>query len=121
MGMNKKEKLYVEQLEKELALFKANKTTQETLPDVPPPSGGVFGELTKGWLFNAYSKMVNKACSSYVSHNPHRDDKTSSQNPVHLYSTELLATKAMRYQVELHWLQELAKIDTRISKLEQGE
>ncbi len=120
MSMNKKEKLYVEQLEKELALFKADKITQEILPDVPPPSGG-FGELTKGWLFNSYNKMVNKACSSCVGHNPHMDDKTSSQNPVHLYSTELLATKAMRYQVELQWLQELAKIDARIFKLEQGE
>ena len=122
MAMNKKEKAYVATLEEYLRENKAllsasvNQGQPKPLPDVPPPD--TFQGLTKGYMYNAYARTVNRACSSSVSHSSHRDDKTNSQRPMHLYSTEALALKAMRYDVEQMWLKEIAKIDKQLKELE---
>jgi hypothetical protein len=124
--MNKKEKLHVESLENKIHVLKrtidvmlADRTTKEVLPDLGYPIN--ISEIVKGYSFNVYTGKVSKSCSSVISHNLHRDDKTQSQNPICQYSTELLAYQGLRYEVEQKWLQQLAGIDKMIYKLEQGE
>ena len=114
MVMNKKEKKLVESLKVLLAL----RRTEEVLPDVDPPSNaGRFGELSTGYTFNAYSLKVSPACSSSISHGIGRTDKTSRQEPKKLYSTKELATRAMRYEVEMRSAKELHKVDLRIQEI----
>lgn len=108
MSMNKKEKALLESLKVENSL----RFTAEILPDVPPPDG--CAELTKGYLFNEYSLRVEKACSSSIYHSTGRDDKTTSQGTRELFSTELLALKAMRHVIELKCARELRAVDILI-------
>ena len=121
MAMNKKEKLYLAELEQKLAVFEANKTTHKVHADIPPPSPSERGfPLTVGWIFNPHSKVVSNGCSSAVGHSRTRTDKTQMQRPIWLYSTELLATQALRYEVEQEQMQVLASIDKKIKTLQKG-
>ena len=122
MAMNKKEKLYVAELEQKLAILEANKTTHKIPADIPPPSPSERGfPLTVGWVFNPHSMVVSKGCSSTVGHSRTRTDKTQSQRPIWLYSTELLATRALRYELEQAQLEVLSNIDKKIKALENEE
>jgi hypothetical protein len=114
MAMNKKEQAMVEALKVEaLKVEAAFKRTSEILPDVPPPES-CSDELTKGFLFNAYCIEVRTACSSATGHSHGRNDRTSSQRARSLYSTRLLALKAMRFEVEKRIMTELRKVDRQI-------
>lgn len=113
MAMNKKEKAFME----ELKTLNAFKLTEPVLKDVPIPTSG----LVTGWFYNAYSKEVSHGCSSSVNHSVYNIDKTRSQGPVEMYSTKLLALKAMRYAVELDCARNLRAIDIRIEKAINGE
>lgn len=94
----------------------SNNLIDEFAPDVPPPSqGNSFGELTTGWMFNAYSKYVEVACSSSIHHAIGRNDKTTTQNPRWLYSTKLKALEAMKNVVQKNHAIEIAEIDKRIA------
>ena len=81
-------------------------------PDVPPPEG--WDELTTGWTFNAYSRRVEIACSSYGLHAVGRTDKATSQKPIALYSTKARALRALRCALEQEFATELAKIDEEL-------
>src|ERR1035437_5931809 len=113
--MNKKETAAMDDLRKQLAIAKAMRFTEPVLPDVPIPSG--HDTLTKGFLFaggfNSYAR-VEPSCSSSAHHNFGRTEKTTTQNPRTLYSTKLLALRAMRYAVEKECAQTLAGIDQQI-------
>ena len=87
--------------------------TDPVAPDVPPPSSSQ--DLSKGFLPNSYSMRVEPACSSAVSHAFGRDDSTTSQGSRHLFSTRLLALRAMRHDVEKEAAAKLAAIDERIA------
>jgi len=116
MAMSKKEQALVEALLTEAAL----RRTSPVAPDVPVPTGS---GLTKGFLFSgAHSSDpgVQKACSSSVHHAIGRDDQTRTQQPRSLYSTKLLALKALRYEVESHCAAILRRVDKQIED-EQGE
>lgn len=80
--------------------------------DLNPPDG--YGELTRGWDFNSHTQQVYKACSSAVSHG-HGWEKTNSQRPVRLFSTEILAMKALRNAVYAEMVRRLADIDMKIA------
>lgn len=80
-------------------------------PDVAPPD--THG-LTTGYMFNVYAQYVEVACSSSVSHAIGRTDRTTSQRPLHLYSTRLLALRALRAESERKFAEQLAKIDEQI-------
>jgi hypothetical protein len=108
--MNKKELAMVEELKTRLALRFTGDGPIE--PDVPIPFN--FSELSTGYLFNSYSKIVSPACSSSGFHARGRTDKTDSQRPVRLYSTRKLALQAMRLEVELRCARELREIDAKI-------
>ncbi len=89
--------------------------------DLPPPNG--FKDLTRGWSYSDYiswegAGKIYKACSSSVYHGDGWE-KTSTQNPLSMYSTELLATKALRHALAETFAEWLVKWDARIAELEK--
>lgn len=89
----------------------------------PPPSSSPTGTLSKGWAINRHRGIgagVFKACSSYV-HHGEGWDKTTTQQPIHLYSTELRATQALRAEFVAEHRKNIAAIDRRIDLLKANE
>ena len=122
MAMNKKEKQLLEDLQDKLRLAKALRWTEEVLPDVSPPAlEDNFGALSTGFSMNSYSQRVVEACSSSCSHGLDRTDRTNSQGSRHLFSSKLLAFKAMRWEIELKCAKELSQIDKLIEQEEINE
>lgn len=110
MAMTKAEQAEMERLKVRAALH----WTPEVLPDVPPPEHG--GTLTKGWAVVGRGSYghVDVACSSATSHALGYTDKTTSQQPISLYSTRLLALRAWRHQIEQECAKRLREIDRAI-------
>ena len=110
MAMTKKEK---EALEAALTVA-ALRTTTDVAPDVPPPTNG---GLSKGFAVvgerSDYGR-VELACSSSVHHGIGQQDKTTSQNARHLYSTKILALKALRRVIERDCAERLRRVDRMI-------
>lgn len=128
--MNKKEQAMVGDLRAEvrnvydlLRIAKALRWTERVPPDVPVPQG--HGELSKGYLPNSHYDngrgRVEKACSSYGSHSKGQDDLATSKGARLLYSSRLLALRAMRHEMELRFARMLADVDERIEKEMAGE
>lgn len=111
MSMTKKETAEVESLRRELSILAALRWTEPVAPDVPIPHGQ---GLSTGWL-TGYDR-VDVACSSNVFHAYGRNDKTTSQQPCSLFSTKLLALKALRYEMERRFATDLANIDRKIAE-----
>jgi hypothetical protein len=110
--MNKAEQKEFERLKMLLAL----RHYPEVLPDVAPPESriGSFGELTTGYMFNAYSKTVSCACSSSTSHAIGLTNRTTSQRPIFMYSTKKLALKAMLYEMSQNFASALRDVEKKI-------
>jgi len=115
MAMNKKEQAMVEDLKVMCALHFTNIIELDV--EIPKPFAN---ELSKGFMMNEYSYRVTKACSSSIGHSTSGDEKTTSQKGIKLYSTKMLALKAMRNAIELKCAKELRNIDIMIEK-ELGE
>lgn len=112
MAMNKREKDYLESL---LTIVSFRLTSDVKL-DVPIPVL-LSGALSKGYLFCAAKTdhpRVVEACSSSVNHGTDSQIKTSSQGARELYSTKLIALKALRREVEKHCMERLRKVDKMI-------
>ncbi len=119
MAMNKKEIAELDRLKTELRIARAFRFTDGVKPDVMPPTS--FSELRKGFLFNAYLNEhsfghVDVACTCSIYHAFGRNDKTTTQQSRSLYSTRLLALKAMRHEMELKCARLLSVIDYSIEK-----
>lgn len=110
--MNKKEQAEMEELKVKLAL----RLTDKIYPDLKKPDGSDYKQMNKGWYFNAHSMQVSKACSTSHGHSVWSDEKTSSQNGIDIFSTRLLALKAMRHEVEMKSARDLRRIDVMIEK-----
>jgi len=114
--MNKKEMAMVEELKTKLAL----RWTDDVAPDVMPPDS--YAKLSIGYLpsgvLSDFPRVV-PACSSFIHHGIGQHDKTTSQQPIKLYSTREMALHAMRHQVENHCAKILRRIDRMIED-EQG-
>lgn len=129
MAMNKAEKAALELAQNELAVAYALRWSdlKRIEPDVPPPkNGGSLDALSVGWTYNSYSGCVMPACSSSINHAiGHFGDKTppkrtTSQRAIHLYSTEVLALKALRQEMERKFASSLAAVDRRIAEAEKS-
>jgi hypothetical protein len=110
MAMTKKEK---EALEAALTAA-ALRTTSDVVPDIPPPT---CGGLSKGFaVVGARSDYgrVEPACSSSVHHGIGQQDKLNSRDALHLYSTKMLALKALRRAVERDCADRLRRVDRMI-------
>lgn len=122
MGMNKKEQAAFADLEYRLRLAKALRFTEPIERDVQPPACTDHDEkLRKGWDYNAYiggfsGPKVEKACTSSIYHGFGDDTKTTTQRPKPLFSTRLLALRALRNNVETQVAEILAKIDEQIEE-----
>lgn len=117
MAMTKKEKEYVEQLEHEVRLKAALRWTDKVLPDLPHPKYG--DKDTSGWTFNSYNGEVRQSWSSTVAHGSGASRSVgfgASQNSIAMYSTKILALKAMRFEMENKFARDLAKVDLEIKK-----
>jgi hypothetical protein len=91
-------------------IAKALRFTDMVAPDVPPPKSG---GLSTGFLPGGYMG-ADIACSSSVSHAHGRNDKTTTQNSRHLFSTKKLALQAQRNKLEREYAEKLARIDEQI-------
>lgn len=113
MAMTKAERALVEQLRSDLALLSAFRLTGPVERDLLPPTDYFSQGLSRGWDYNLHSMSVGKACSSAV-HHGRGWERTSSQKPLALFSTEERAWRALRRAVELQALRHLADIDEAI-------
>lgn len=117
MTMNKKEQAEFAAAKKAVFVARALNWTEPVECDVKVPKRGE----TRGYLFNTYNQSIMHALSNEVHHAVSYIDgapptKTSSQNPTEMYSTELLALRALRHAVECESAEKLAKIDMQISE-----
>jgi hypothetical protein len=118
MAMNKKEQAAFAALQKELRLAKAFRLTDPVEKDVPAPQGSQ--KDTSGWVFNDWSMEVKPAWSSSVVHGvgypARRKDIGASQRPISMYSTKVLALRALRRAIEGRAMRDLAEIDRQIEE-----
>lgn len=77
-------------------------------PDIFPPAWGE--PLITGWTFNSAGLRVNRACTSYNSHNSWSETNTTTQGAISLYSTKELAIEACIQELE----EELERKKTKI-------
>lgn len=118
MAMNKKELAEFEALKRQAAVNRALRWTKPVARDLPPPEK--FSETTHGFDFNTYNASVFPAWSSSVTHGTGIYDKktrSASQNCCSLFSTEVLALRALRHALENEAAKKLADIDARIAEL----
>lgn len=116
MALTRADKEMIESLKLSMSL----RWSDPVEPDVDIPTGR---ELSKGYLPVAAcsdSARVCEACSSSVHHGTSGFDKATIQQPVRLYSTKLLALRALRYQVACYCAKLLRRIDAQI-EAEQGK
>lgn len=119
MAMTKKEKENLAVLERKLAEALAFRRTDEVRPDLLSPSRGA-GDVTQGWQFNAYADRgvnVYQAWSSSIHHGTgvYSRTRSASQGSQALYSSKLLALRALRNRVEEQAAARLADIDAVIA------
>ena len=119
MAMNKKEQAEFAAAKKAVFVARVLNWTAPVETDVPAPASGRSGETT-GFLFNEHGKpCVMYAISSSVGHGTSWDEapkKTSSQGARAMYSTRVLALKAMRHALENKYAEILAAIDMQIQE-----
>ena len=118
MAMTKKEQEEVRELKRRLSILAALRWTEAVEEDVPIPDWKTGNELSTGWLTGYAGSdrpSVEEGCSSPSFHARGRTDKTTSQRPTRLYSTKLLALKALRHEMELFFAEKLATVDIQIA------
>jgi hypothetical protein len=113
MAMTKAEKAELQGLRDRLALISALRWTELVAPDVLVPA---YGEATSGWDYNKHAHRVDVMWSeSHASGwGAARGRDTASQRGRALYSSKLLALRAMRHAVELECAARLAQVDKMI-------
>lgn len=127
MAMTKKEREAMDALIERVELVAALRWTEGVEKDVPAPQPGEHGtRYTEGWDFNVYSKEIWRYWSTSVSHGKGDAPKSGerytsgSQNGRRLYSSELLAAKALRHALEKEAAAKLLDVDRRIAQLKSA-
>lgn len=119
--LTKKQQDEIEAQQHEERIRAALRWTAAPERDVPPPSVAERGlRLTTGYTFHAYNRSVSVACSSSTHHAVGRTDRTTSQQPLALYSSRRLALQALRAALEREFAEALEKIDRQIEKEQQS-
>lgn len=116
--MTKSELALVEELKTKASFYR----TEKVEPDVPIPTSYSEEKLSKGYRFlhfQSYGECgrVEKACSSSIYHGEGWE-KTTSQGAIPLFSSRLLALKALRYEIELECMKKLRAVDKQIEEEE---
>jgi hypothetical protein len=109
---------HIEELNEAALVRSALRWTDPVKPDVAPPSAKApRGTLSTGW--HPYvTHGIHKACSSSTEHAIGCADHTTMKHPIWLYSTRILALKALRYAAEMEAARRLAYIDEQICEEE---
>lgn len=119
--MNKKEQAELASLREELRIARAFRFTEKVEKDVPRPDCG----STSGWDINEHvgdnswdsHSGVYEAWSECVSHGAGvARSMSGSQGGISLYSTKLLALRALRFALERRFAKRLADVDAMIEK-----
>lgn len=120
MAMTKKEAEAVRLALEKARILGALRFTSPVECDVPRPGHEPGApKQTQGFDFNAYGKRVWIGWSTSVSHgegviDPDGNSRSGSKNGRDMFSSKLLALKAMRCQLEQEYAKSLAKIDALI-------
>ena len=112
MAMTKKEREAVRLLKRKLSVLAALRWTEEVNPDLAPPEWNKPD--VKGWI-PCYDRVEKAITNSAFHHIGDWEGKSWAQNTRSLYSTELLALKALRHEMELRFAEKLASVDLQIA------
>lgn len=116
--MTKKEKAEFDVILQRVNTLAALRWTEEVKPDVPKPDS--YNLQTQGWTYTASAyyggDKVSQAWSTGCSHGPGNSKSSGSQGAIDLFSTELLALKALRHAVEKECAARLYWVDRLIEK-----
>jgi hypothetical protein len=118
MALNLKEKAEFARLQAEVRIARALRWSEPVARDLPAPR--LSGNVSQGWDYNIHTCKVEPAWSSSIYHGWGeyiRGESPRSQYSFALYSTELLALRALRCELERKAAEALAAIDARIEKL----
>ncbi|SAK98454.1 hypothetical protein AWB80_07524 [Caballeronia pedi] len=120
MAMSKKEQAEMAELRAALARARAVRTTEPVAPDLHIGNSPDVQELS-GYFYNAHTLEVMPAWTSTVSHGRGYASRreqigSATQRAIPLYSSRLLALRALRYATEQRVFAELAKIDMLIDE-----
>ena len=118
MAMTKKERAEMDAAIGAAKTLAALRWTDPVEKDVHPPAS--FDKYLNGWIYNEYGGLVMQAWTSSVCHGKgcHSEGgkrpTSASQNSIRMYSTRLLAMKALRHAIELECAKKLMQIDLAI-------
>ena len=113
--MNKKEKQQFDDAILNAQTVSALRWSEPVEKDLQIPTSDNF---THGYLFNtSYFRIYEASSSSIYNWQGHQvsGSFTRSQNPIELFSTKLLALKALRYSVEMEAAKKLLAVDKMIA------
>ncbi|CUJ97984.1 Uncharacterised protein [Achromobacter sp. 2789STDY5608615] len=123
MAMTKKERETFAALEQRLRVTAALRWTEPVGPDTKPPEAGAYAT---GFFINVHTREVGAGWTSSVVHG--RGElpapgtyRSGSQGGRSLYSSRLLALRALRHQVETSAATWLADIDRKIEAEIDGQ
>ena len=126
MAMTKKEREAMQAAIDRADMLAALRWTNPVERDVLPPKSGQFHrEYTEGWDYNAPSSRVWQGWSNSIGHGtgpvPKPNDYTSgSQGSRAMFSTKLLALRAMRHEMERQAARMLMQVDRQIAAEESA-
>lgn len=113
MAMNKAEQAALADAHRMLRLHASMHMKGEKIArDLPIPAP--FAPMIYGWDFNLHSGRVFKACSNVQAHG-YSWDKTDTRDGRALFSTQQLALRALRAELELQFADRLAALDVAIA------
>jgi hypothetical protein len=120
MSLNLKEKAEFARLQDEVRIARALRWTEPVACDLHAPA--VAGKVAQGFAFDAESRTILPVWSSCARHGAgvylkNRGKDASGTGPANMFSTELLALRALRCELERKAAEALAAIDARIEKL----
>ena len=123
--MNKKEQAAFDSMKREVLVARAFCRTLPVAPDVAPPSPNNRNTYTctTGYLAKkaSFAKPYTEiGWSTSISHGRGKMEGrvSGSRNSIWLYSTPVLALRALRYETEERMARELADIDAAIEAAE---
>jgi len=119
MAMTKKERAEFDAAIAKAKLLAALRWTSIVQKDVPKPVE--YGESSEGFDFNSDAARIDHQWSEYIRHGDMpKTNRTAYQEGKRLFSTRLLALRAMRHEVEIECARKLLNIDKQI-EVEQAK
>jgi len=107
-----KEQIKIAEEQRNLAL--ALRWTEKVMPDVAKPEAG-SNVKTQGFIFNCHTAQVDAMWSESTRHGRASSPVNGYQGSISMYSTKLLALKALRHEIEVRSAEALRDIDKRIA------